>query len=443
MTANHPRTGLLQAGAAEADITPTTPQFLYGYPHVPRTSTGVHDPLWSSALFLSDGRTQLLLIANDLIFVSRETTLRVRRQLAEATGVPATNILMSATHTHSGPPTADMLVSSGDPVVPRTDREYLRFVEDRMVQAGTQAVRSAGPAEMASAVADAAGVGGNRRDPNGPSDPQVPVWVVRSAGGGNAIAAMLVCSMHPTVLHEDSTLVSADFPGFAKQYLRRQAVGDCPILYHTGPSGNQSPRHVVRANTFDEARRLGEQLGRAAERAIRGLTFRRDWPLACRGETVDLPRRQFPTLKQAQAKLRRAVETLERLRRQGAPREQVRTAECDWFGAEEGVVLARAARDGTLETVYRQCLPTEIQVMKLGEQFLVALPGELFVEYGLAIKACRTGTFVLSLANGELQGYIVTPEALAEGGYEATNSIFGPEAGQVLIQRATAILESL
>ena len=64
----------LIAGAAAADITPEGPQFLFGYPHVPRYSTGIHDPLLSSALFLADGATlALLLIANDVIYVSRQT----------------------------------------------------------------------------------------------------------------------------------------------------------------------------------------------------------------------------------------------------------------------------------------------------------------------------------------------------------------------------------
>ena len=69
-------TSSLVAGAATADITPRTPQFLFGYPHVPRTSTGVHDPLLSSALFLSDGRTPLLLVGNDVIYISRDTAWR-------------------------------------------------------------------------------------------------------------------------------------------------------------------------------------------------------------------------------------------------------------------------------------------------------------------------------------------------------------------------------
>ena len=53
---------MLKAGAAQVDISPKDSQFLFGYPHVKRYSTGIHDKLWSSALYLSDGDEQVLLI---------------------------------------------------------------------------------------------------------------------------------------------------------------------------------------------------------------------------------------------------------------------------------------------------------------------------------------------------------------------------------------------
>ena len=62
----------LNAGAATVDITPKDSQFLFGYPYVERYSTGVHDHLLSSALYLSDGETQAMFIANDIIFVPNE-----------------------------------------------------------------------------------------------------------------------------------------------------------------------------------------------------------------------------------------------------------------------------------------------------------------------------------------------------------------------------------
>ena len=61
------------AGVAVRDITPRKPLFLVGYPNVPRISAGVHDPLLASALYLSDGKTALLLISVDILFISRQS----------------------------------------------------------------------------------------------------------------------------------------------------------------------------------------------------------------------------------------------------------------------------------------------------------------------------------------------------------------------------------
>ena len=68
----------LKAGSAQVDITPKDSQFLFGYPHVERYSTGVHDKLYSSALYLSDGKTEVLFIANDIIFVGKESSAKIR-----------------------------------------------------------------------------------------------------------------------------------------------------------------------------------------------------------------------------------------------------------------------------------------------------------------------------------------------------------------------------
>ncbi len=435
--------GTLSAGAATTDITPTDSQFLFGYPHVERYSTGVHDPLLSTALFLTHDSTRVLFVANDLIYVSIALTARVRQRIAQVTSVPESNIMITATHTHSGPITVDLPSSEGDPVVPKADPDYVCFVEDQMVEAATHAFRNAEPAEAGLAIADGSGVGTNRRDPDGPSNPDVPVLLVRSVRRQCPLACMLVCSMHPTVLHEDSTLLSADFPGVVRRYLQESSVGEgCPVLYHTGPCGNQSPRHVTTANTFAEAERLGRTLGQAIAGVIPSVAYTPALTVECVTAAIDLPRRTFPSVKDAEASLAAAVDRLDQLRRDGAARQAVRTAECDWFGAEETLTLARVAAEGRLEAAYADCLPAEVQVIHVGPWAFVAWPGEVFVEYALAIKANHADTHIISLANGELHGYIVTEEALAEGGYEASNALFSPEAGRRLVDVTLGILDS-
>ena len=58
-----------------------------------------------------------------------------------------------------------------------------------------------------------------------------------------------------------------------------------------------------------------------------------------------------------------------------------------------------------------------------------------FVEFALRAQQNDPDTFIICLANGDLQGYLVTAEAAAEQGYEASNAIFrSPESGDLLVQ---------
>jgi neutral ceramidase len=425
----------LIAGAAAADITPDDSQFLFGYPHVRRYSTGVHDRLLSSALFLSDGKTSLLWVANDVIYVSRQTAQRVRERIGQETGVAAGNMMITATHTHSGPMTVDTVSNEGDAAVPKTDPRYVERLEDGIVRAAVQAFRNARAAEIGFATADGSCVGTNRHDPAGPSDADVPVLAVRDCESGAYVAAMVVCSMHPTVLHEDSTLVSGDFPAMTRQFLQERVLGkDCPIIYHTGPCGNQSPRHVTRANTFDEATRLGEMLGRSISDAIGSMEYGSDVALGCKRAFVYLPARDFPTVLQAREQLDAAVKRLASLRQSNADRREVRTAECDWFGAEETRALAQAAAEGRLQAAVAAVMPAEVALMRVGPRVYAGWPGECFVEFALKVKAQYPDCCVVSMANGELQGYLVTEEAMQKRWYEAMNSLFrSPEAGMMLV----------
>ncbi len=65
---------ILRAGASQIEITPEDSPFLFGYPHVARYSTGVHDPLYSSALYLSDGQVKVMFV------IGKFTAIRLHGQ---------------------------------------------------------------------------------------------------------------------------------------------------------------------------------------------------------------------------------------------------------------------------------------------------------------------------------------------------------------------------
>ena len=431
-----------KAGAAVSDISPLKPMFLFGYPHVSRTSVGIHDPLYASALCIDDGSAVVMFIAVDVLLLSHETVGTCRAAISSATHMPPESILISTTHTHSAPATISLLGFRDDPVVPPVDPGYLDIVCRGIIDAGIEAVASAVPAQAALTSADARGVGGSRHALDGESDPEVGILFLRREADRSPLALSLVYSMHPTVLHEDSKWVSADLIGYARDNLRHHLPG-VHVLYHTGPCGNQSPRYHVSGQTFGEAERLGIKLAGAVLESVGSLRDSDFGPVtvASRQRFVTLPGRDFPSVSEAETMLGEAVQQYERLKRDGAPHGPVRTAECGIFGAEERVTMARAQSAGELDALWDAYTPTEVQVLRVGPGLFVGLPGELFVEYGLDIKRSSPAqAFVISLANGELQGYIVTPGA---GGYESGLSLFAPEAGALLVDAAVGLMEQM
>lgn len=435
----------LLAGSGVANITPDRSLHLFGYPHVPRFSTGIHDPLLSSALYLEHEGERMLFVANDIIFVPKNLVKRARRRIHQATGVPPENILVSATHTHSGPDTVRYASNEADETVAPPDAVYLQQLENGIVAAACAACEAVRPATLSHAVADGSCVGTNRRDPAGPSHPETPVLIARDAENDAPLAVILLCSMHPTVLHEDSTLISGDFPGLARQWLQDNVVGaDCPVLHHTGACGNLSPRHVITETTFDEAKRLGAALGAAVAKAMGKSKTIDSITLACARREVFLPLRTFPPESEARKALEAARERFSHLSLEKGLCPETRTAECDVFGAEEVLTLARLAGEEQLHAYADTCLPAEVQGIAVGHWRYLAFPGELFVEYALELEAEFPNTHVMTLANGELQGYIVTEEAIQEGGYEASNALFkSPESGDSLMVAAREVLDDL
>lgn len=433
----------MKAGAAVREFTPDTSQFLSGYPHVERMSEGIHDPLLSSALYLENEGQGVLFIANDILFVTTEMVKRIRAAIAQTTGLPAQRILISATHTHSGPKISEKPFGDDDPVIPPVDQAFAERMVAAITEAGIAAIQRAEPAAIGLARADSTGIGTNRHDPAGPSDHEVPVLAARAADGQRWIGLMYVCSMHPTVMHQDSRLVSADFPWAARLKVQQDWVGpECPVLHHTGCAGNQSPRHVARANTFAEAERIGTMLGAALVQTAGRLAFNDNPIIMVLSRMIDPPRRQFPDVETAERDLQQARERFAALKRTG-PATEARTAECDVFGAEHKLSLAGTAASGALEPAYAACTPAEIQAVRVGDWCWVGWPSETYVEFGLTVKSRAPDTFIISIANGRLFGYITTQAAAEAGLYESGAALFAPETGQLYIDVTLELVKAL
>lgn len=434
----------MYAGASIRDITSPIGVQLAGYPHVRRLASGTHDPLLASALFLSTGSSNVFLCSLDLLMVNTPVARQMRRRVSHALHIPECCVLISCTHTHSGPVSLDYLPWRGDPAMPVPDPNYLLQVETRVIEAALEAKATAAPAILKWTTADAQDIGGNRHSPVGPTDSEAGVLAVYSQNELRAV--LVVYGMHPTVLHEDSTLFSSDFPHYTRQHIRDAFGGQTTVLYHTGPCGNLSPRYFVTGQTFAEAARLGGLLG---ERIVSAIVDSADPPpiaetLAgdiCR---VRLPRRFWPSPDEAEGYLAFARDHFEKLRAQNADRRLLRTAEVAVFGAESAYSLVRANQSGIIQQTLDSFEPIEVQALRINDACIVGLPGEIFVEYSLRLKKQSSRkVFPIAYANGELQGYIVTPEAAAAGGYEAASRLFEPAAGDILVDSALSLIDRI
>jgi hypothetical protein len=169
---------------------------------------------------------------------------------------------------------------------------------------------------------------------------------------------------------------------------------------------------------------MGTILAAEILRTLPGLKAVEPGPLRARREIVPLP---LPAV--TPEDVEKAKEVRERVKAGEAPKfmEQV----------EAFKVLDVAAREG-------KPLEAEVQVISLGREIAwVALPGEIFVELGLAIKhdSPFPRTLIAELANGSV-GYVPTKRAYAQGNYEVVSARCAEGSGELLAAAAARLLKA-
>jgi hypothetical protein len=433
---------------ALADISPGPGIELAGYPHHPRCNTGIHDPLYAGCICLDDGTTSLAIITTDLLMLSKREVTLIRDGICHRTAIPASNIMITCSHTHSGPWSSGRLDLEALEQGLQPDAAYMAMLRDSLVNLAIQAWDSRFEATVGvdrGCCGREQGVGGNRNDPCGIADPEV--WVIGIKDDSGTLRACLAkYALHPTFLHSDNLQVSADYPGCIRHYLSGRKPG-MAFLFAQGAAGNQSPRYFRSGKTYAEAMRVGSAIGAEVERVLDGMEFSGDARLVCTSLTVDLELRQLPALAEAERQVAAARQVWDAVRSAGACERDVWNAELLLLGAEDtlGYILAR--NKGTRIDLVEDELPAEVQVLgigdaRIGDARIVGLPGELFVEFGITIqyRAPFDKTIVVELANGVLPGYACTARAYAQGGYEVGTSLLTGQAGDQLVEAAVGLL---
>jgi hypothetical protein len=397
---------------------------LAGYVARAGVAEGVMDELMVGAFVLQHEDRRFVLVAADVIAVDASLT----GEVAAAAGVERAELVLCASHTHSGPAGVVARLHPAD--VDRLDQ----ILRSRFVTTAAEAIAMARAGfervELLVGVAETEGVAANRNDPTATYDPRLTVVATRRRDGSlQAVICHFAC--HPTILGADNQLVSADFPGALRKALNDalDCNGRAPvILFVNGAAGDVSTRFTRRAQDAGEVSRVGAALAMAAVQALENAS-----PLAGsirHGRTIVRlpPRARHPVESRAVSARAGSDEAPDLL----SPA-QLRVAETRAQGAAMMESLAQIPNPAIPDEL-------ELEALALGDVVLVAVPGELFSSLGRRIECEPAGRkLILGYANGYV-GYLTDIAAHETETYEALASPFDPEAGERVATAATALV---
>lgn len=407
------------AGCARVPFSVPVGTPMAGYAARTGPATGLLDELTIGALYLRSEDRQFILVAADIAAVDAALV----DEVAVAARLDRSELVICASHTHSGPVGVISRMHPGDrdQRIPALRKEFIGLAAHVIERARA----GAEPVELLFGQADTNGLAANRNDPNGPFDPRVSVLATRNLSG-RLTAMLMQFACHPTILGAGNRLLSADFPGA----LRRSAEaalsqdGQSPpvVLFANGAAGDISTRFTRTSQDEAEVERVGNGLAAASistletARAVApGITSAR---LQVTLEPRPLEHTHEPNIiennEEVSAGERRKAET----RAQGA------------------MLLERLAKAGP-DAIQRTF---ELPAWRLGDVRLVAIPGELFASLGARISDGGDGpALVLGYANG-YAGYLVDSAAETIGTYEALASPFATGSGDRVVDAAVSII---
>ncbi|MDP2899332.1 MAG: hypothetical protein Q8Q12_22575 [bacterium] len=424
----------LKGGCAKVNITPPLGIPLTGSKGEP--GDRILDELYAKALVLNDGSNTIAIVSADLLYVPlEEITNPIRGIVKEKTGIPEDNVLICATHTHSGPEVfrKTKLGPGNETPASKIDNAYLQTLIRQIASSVLLAYGNMEEVKVGAAKGEVPEVVYNRRPKRangsaqmaftlppeviatrrivaspegsvnvtftlppeqpeltfGPIDPEVVVLRIENTTG-EMVSSLVNFACHPVSIYPSLPYsISADFPAYATRVVEKSEGGTC--LFALGTAGDIVP--IQRGAV--PRQRIGKALGGEALRRLQFARTSGDATLSATKKAIEFP-------------LKEPV----------------------------------AGNEGGDADKPPKSLTTEIQVLRIGDSYLLGLPGEILVEVGLEIKK-RAGVqnlFLITLCN-DVIGYVCHKEGYDEGGYEpGTGTNLAKGAGETLVKEALDLI---
>lgn len=387
-----------RAGVAATTITPEDSLWLAGFTARDEPTDGVETDLHAKAVALTDaaGKT-VVLVSVEILSIPLELLERLQRRCHEQYGLHTESVAFTVTHTHCAPIIDEFrgrMYDIGDDGVERA-LEYRDRLEDELVEVVGEALDDRRPATLEYGHARC-GIAMNRRlpvedgidhslNPDGPVDHDVSVLAVESDDTRRAIVFGYAC--HATTLMTNR--YDGDWPGYAMAELEER-YPDATALFLTGCAGEQNPAPRRR---LEFAKQHGLSIANSVQTAL------------------DAPGRSIRgSLQLVHEEISLSFEGYDR-----TDLDALLESDDRYEGRHATMLLERLEETGELPSEY----PYPIRAIGFGTDLtLLALTGEVLVEYALELKDALDGPlWVAAYTNGSFT-YVPTRDALAEGGYE-------------------------
>jgi len=390
----------LRAGVAKVDITPANPKEIKVVGHV-REVKAIRDPLRAGVLMLDDGQTKAAIVTLDTIGAWDDMVKLAREGIEKATGVPAANIMVTASHNHSGPGYLENEAWGAELIKKLTAAATEAAAHMRTVNIGYGEDRIGFGINRRKTIDGRAVV---RLNPDGPNDPRVKVLRFDDGQSLTPLAVMMHAVCHPCFFTwgdkgsqpypKGYPRISADFPGEAQTFVEMVYGNKTSVMFMQGCAGDIRPNlpgYPYRCADEADIQWAGRDLGGAVARAL-ALNVTREklkqretfYQIRVASEVIDLPSKEVP-------------------------------------------------------------VKAELMAMKVGPFLFLTMPGEPMVEYGFKLEkaiADRAIPIIVGYANGNI-GYIATADAHKVGGYEPNMSKVKSEAEAIILKQLGVLADKV
>lgn len=420
----------MKASFYEIACTPPLGGDMPGYPYV-RAAEDVLDDLYVKSLVVDDGETTIAILVIDACNLVPGLCQAVTERINAYTGIKPENVMICANHTHRGVP-----IQKGGSRAMERDEAYTDVFFRLVADCATLAWRRLEEAVPRYASGTVEGISFNRIylmkngtlrtnpgrlnpdiiRPVGPVDTELPLLVFEN-GEGRPMGAVINFACHQDCLSENA--YTGDYSSILAKELKKTYGPDFVSLFLVGACGNVNAQDVTKPLIPDLYIRMGRKIAVEAQSVIRRAQPVSGAKIRCQRETLRMGKR---------------VSTPEYLREKML--EYALGNHADWI---RDLVYYHTLDNGGQRELVVQCI-------RIGDVMIYALPGEMFVEFQIAIKKhSPCGKNIIAELSNCRTGYIPTKDMFDHSGvYESKLSSYTclvPEAGDRIVEKALELAD--